>query len=281
MMRCSRIVAVVLSVLAMWIVVLGLPGCTPSESDTPLPTLVDLTQLPTARFLTENAPPVGWGLVNLDPITVFLAEYHQSWTYTVSGSFEGTFDSDGQPTEGRFEAVVQVNELGQAQRVVLTVEGGAFLDEGTLKLEGVRFSNDYYVVDINGRCAKNEESGAAIADLSAGQLIGGVSRAIPTGHRQTIEDVPAWQYTFAPADARLPAIHRTPDSYVAIAADVWVAPDLNAVLRYDVTATVQKVSILWAEQTESRTVSGTLYLRYVLNIPELDVIPNISIPHGC
>jgi hypothetical protein len=263
------------------IIVIGLVGCTSSEPETPLPALVDLTQLPTSRFLTENAPPAGWGLLDLEPINRLLAEHHQSWTYTVSGSFEGTFDGDGQPAEGHFQAVVQVNELGQAQRVILTADGSAFLNEASLKLEGVRFSNDYYVVDINGRCSKNDQSGSAIADLSAGQLIGGVQRAIPTGHRQEIAGVPAWQYTFAPNDARLPAIHRTPDSYVALAADLWIAPDLNAVLQYDVTATVRNVYILWADQTVSSTVSGTLYLRYALSVPDLDVIPNISIPHGC
>jgi hypothetical protein len=269
------------SVITAMVLVMGIAGCTASEPETPLPTLIDLTQLPTSRFLTENAPPAGWGSLELEPINRFLADHHQSWTYTVSGSFVGTFDADGQPAEGHFEAVVQVNELGQSQRVVLTADGSAFLNEASLKLEGVRFSNDYYVVDINGRCSKNEESGSAIADLSAGQLIGGVSRAIPTGHRQEIEGIPAWQYTFAPTDARLPAIHRTPDSYVALAADLWIAPDLNAVLQYEVTATVQKVYILWADQTASSTVSGTLYLRYDLSIPDLDVVPNISIPHGC
>jgi hypothetical protein len=275
MMRRLKIAGMVL------IIVIGLVGCASSEPETPLPTLVDLTQLPTARFLTENAPPAGWGLLDLEPINRFLAEHHQSWTYTVSGSFEGTFDGDGQPAEGYFEAVVQVNALGQAQRVILTADGSAFFNEASLKLEGVRFSNDYYVVDINGRCSKNEQSGSAIADLSAGQLIGGVRRAIPTGHRQEIEGVPAWQYTFAPNDARLPAIHRTPNSTVALAADLWIAPDLNAVLQYDVTAKVENVYILWADQAASSTVSGTLYLRYALSIPDLDVVPNISIPHGC
>jgi hypothetical protein len=262
------------------LIVMG--GCTSSGSDTPLPTLVDLTQLPTSRFLTENAPPAGWRALELDPINRFLPEYHQAWTYTVSGSFEGTFDASGQPATGQFQAAVQVNEPGQAQRVVLTAEGGAFLsNEVLLKLEGVRFSNDYYVVDINGRCSKNEESGPAIADLSAGELIGGVSRAIPTGHQQALNGVQAWQYTFAPSDARLPAIHRTPDSYVALAADLWIAPSLGAVLQYELTATVEKVFILWSDQTNSSTVSGTLYLHYELSIPDLDVTPNISIPHGC
>jgi hypothetical protein len=200
----------------------------------------------------------------------------------VTGSFEGVFDADGQPASGQFQATVQANEPGQIRRVVLEIDGNALLsNQGILKLEGVRWSNDYYVVDINGRCTKETQSGSAIADLSAGQLIGGVARAIPTGHRQTFGEVAAWQYTFSPNDARLPAIHTTPESIIILAADLWVAPDLSAVLTYEVTATVQKVYILWADQNTSSTVSGTLYLRYDLSVPDLNVVPNISIPHGC
>jgi hypothetical protein len=266
--------------IALLIVIAG-AGCTSSQSDTPLPTRVDLTQLPTAYFLTENAPPAGWGTLALDPINRLLSEHHQSWTYTVKGSFEGTFDANGERATGQFEAVVQVNSPGQAQRVVLTAEGNAFLPGDKLQLEGVRFSNDYYLVDVNGRCTKNEESGSAVADLSAGELIGGVGRAVPTGHQQAMQGAQAWQYTFAPMDARLPAIHRMSDSYVALAADLWIAPELNAVLQYQLTATVGGVYILWADQTASSLVSGTLFLQYDLNVQELDVTPNISIPHGC
>jgi hypothetical protein len=263
------------------LIVIASAGCTSPQSDTPLPTKVDLTQLPTVRFLTENAPPAGWGTLALDPINRLLSEHHQTWTYTVKGSFEGTFDTSGEPASGQFEADVQVNNLGQAQRVVLTAEGNAFLPGDMLQLEGVRFSNDYYLVDVNGRCTKNEESGSAVADLSAGDLIGGVGRAVPTGHQQVMQDAQAWQYTFAPMDARLPAIHRLPDSYVALAADLWIAPELNAVLQYQLTATVGGVYILWADQATSSPVSGTLFLQYDLNGQQLDVTPNISIPHGC
>jgi len=264
------------------IIVLSLAGCTSPESDEPVPTMVDLTRLPTERFLRENAPPAGWESLALDPIDRLLPQHHQSWTYTITGSFEGTYSDTGEPAAGEFEAVVQVNEVGQAQRVLLSAEGDAFLsNEVLLKLEGVRFSNDYYVVDINGRCSHDETSGTAVADLGAGQLIGGVGRAVYTGHRQEIEGHPVWLYTFTPGDVRLPAIHRTPDSVVALAADLWAAPDLNAVLLYTVTASVERVTLLWADQAEPKLVSGTLYLRYELSIPDLNVPPNISIPNGC
>jgi hypothetical protein len=41
--------------------------------------------------------------------------------------------------------------------------------------------------------------------------------------------------------------------------------------------TVENVRILWGEQL----VSGALTLHYELVVAELDIQPNISIPHGC
>ncbi len=256
-------------------------ACNASSSQAPIPTVVDLTTLPTSIFLTDNAPPQGFGVINADPIDVNLGAY-QGWTYTITGHFAGTFDTTGETAEGQFLATVQANELGQTRRVVLEAEGAAFLlDAALLQLEGVRWSNDYYVVDINGRCTHDQQSGTAIADLGASQLIGGVSYAVPTGHRKDIAGIPAWQYTFAPDTVRLPALHQTADSAIILGADLWFSPDKNAVLVYEVSATVEHVYLLWADQASGNTVSGTLYLRYELTVAELDVQPNISIPNGC
>jgi hypothetical protein len=267
------------------LIVMAIAGCTSSNSDSGVvPTIASLDTLPTALFLTENAPPPGFGVVNFDPIDLHLSE-HQGWTYQVTGSFEGTFDDSGQPAQGQFDVQVQSNEPGQQRRVVLQVQGSAFLqDAALLRLEGVRWSNDYYLVDVNGRCTVDQGGqmgGSAIGDLSAGQLIGGVKQAVPTGHRMDIAGIPAWQYTFAREDMRVPAIHQGPNSTVALEADLWIAPQYNAVLTYEVKATVQKVHILWVDQATASPVSGTLSLRYELTVSQLDVLPNISVPHGC
>jgi hypothetical protein len=267
------------------LIVMAIAGCTSSNSDSGVvPTIASLDTLPTALFLTENAPPPGFGVVNFDPIDFHLSE-HQGWTYQVTGSFEGTFDDSGQPAQGQFDVQVQSNEPGQQRRVVLQVQGSAFLqDAALLRLEGVRWSNDYYLVDVNGRCTVDQGGqmgGSAIGDLSAGQLIGGVKQAVPTGHRMDIAGIPAWQYTFAREDMRVPAIHQGPNSTVALEADLWIAPQYNAVLTYEVKATVQKVHILWVDQATASPVSGTLSLRYELTVSQLDVLPNISVPHGC
>jgi hypothetical protein len=267
------------------LIAITLAGCTSSRSDSgAVPTVASLDTLPTAMFLTENAPPPGFGVVDFDPIDGRLSE-HQGWTYTVTGSFEGTFDDSGQPAQGQVNVQVESNEPGQQRRVVLEVQGSAFLqDAALLRLEGVRWSNDYYLVDVNGRCTVDQGGqmgGSAIADLSAGQLIGGVKQATPTGHRMEIEGIPAWQYTFTREAMRMPAIHPGPNSTITLGADLWIAPQYNAVLTYEVQATVQHVHILWVDQTAASPVSGTLSLRYELNVSQLDVLPNISIPHGC
>jgi hypothetical protein len=262
-----------------------LAACTSSndEGDLVVPTLASLETIPTAIFLTENAPPPGFGTLALDPIERGLAA-HPGWTYTVTGSFDGVFEATGEPAAGAISVQVQGNELGQARRVVLEIEGRAFLPgDALLRLEGVRVSNDYYTVDVNGRCSTNgdEQPGSmAIADLSAGQVIGGVAQALPTGHRQTLDELPAWQYTFVPTDAHLPAIHPGTDGVVTLAADLWFAPEIDAVLRYEVTAQVSGVHLLYADRA-AFTVSGTLVLHYALDVAALGSLPNISVPHGC
>jgi hypothetical protein len=273
--------------LVCWLVtgLLALSACASSseEADFVMPTLASLETIPTAIFLTENAPPAGFATLALDPIERGLAA-HPGWTYTVTGSFEGVFEASGDPALGTISVRVQGNEPGQARRAVLEIEGSAFLPgDAGLRLEGVRLSNDYYTVDVHGRCSADGEEqpgGANIADLSAGQIIGGVAQALPTGHRQTLDELPAWQYTFAPADARLPAIHPGPNGTVTLAADLWFAPEIDAVLRYEITAAVSGVRLLYAER-DSPTVSGTLVLRYALEVATLGMLPNISIPHGC
>ncbi|NLX08407.1 MAG: hypothetical protein GXY36_01990 [Chloroflexi bacterium] len=266
-------------VLLLTLIVLSLAGaaCTADPTEEPLPTLAQMETLPTAIFLTENAPPPGFGLVSFDPIDANLGD-RQGWFYTITGRFDGEFVESGDEAEGEFEIQVWANELGEARRVVLAVEGLALSpDEGVRRLEGVRLSNDYFIVDSGGQCTLGGEGATVIADLAAGQIIGGVVRAVPNGFRMEIEGVPAWQYTFAPEDARLPALHQGSDSVVDLSAELWIAPQYNAVLRYDIVAQVENVRVLWSEAP----VSGQLVLHYAVEAATLDTLPNITVPHGC
>ncbi|MBI5961111.1 MAG: hypothetical protein HY866_20410 [Chloroflexi bacterium] len=264
---------------------LVLVGCSSPKNNEVIatPTIPSFEEVSTSIFLTQNAPPAGFSQVAFDPLDLHLSD-HGGWVYQLTGSFDGIYDDSGQPVQGSLSIQVIGNEAGQTRRVLFEASGQAFLiDDAILTLEGVRFINDYYLVDVNGQCTVDmggQAGSATIADLSAGQVIGGVARAVPNGHRMEIDGVPAWQYTFAPADVRLPAVHTLANSRVALAADLWIAPQYNAVLRYEVTVEVERVHLLWADQTAA-TVSGTLYLRYDLSIPDLGIQPNISVPHGC
>lgn len=263
----------------------SIAACTSSPADDqPLPTLVDLTKHPTYQFLTQQAPPQGFGVLQTLGAVDNTLRSQTGWTYTVTATFDGIYDVSGDPVSGTLDLQVQGNEPSRQRRVILSAEGGVFLpDEGLLQIEGVRFSNDYYMVDVTGVCTSDQGgqmAEAAVADLGAENVIGGVTLAIPSGQQQDIGGLRAWQYTFAPEHMTLPAIHRRTDSRVEVQADLWFAPAVNATLLYEVTANVARVHLLWADQTES-TVSGTLYLRYELDIPALGVLPNISVPHGC
>lgn len=261
----------------LFVLAIGMSACSNGASDEPVPTVASLDTLPTAIFLTEHAPPPGFERVRFDPIDANLSN-RQGWRYVVAGRFEGVFDATGESAEGDLDLVVQADELGEARRVVLRVAGGALSpNDDPIRLEGVRLSNDYYFVDTNGVCTVGGENAALIANLSAGQIVGGVSGATPTGHQDDINRVPVWQYTFAPDSVRLPALRLEEDSFVSVDADLWIAPSYNAVLRYELTITTRGVQILYGGQP----VSGILTLRYELDVPSLDTRPNISIPNGC
>jgi hypothetical protein len=263
-----------LSLLALLVALAACQLADPAPE--PLPTLVDIAALPTTDFLTQNAPPVGFDVVSFDPLDRTLSA-RLGWAYTITGEFEGTFADTGEPAEGDFTLQVWADELGDARRAILEVEGLALAPQEYVRLEGVRLINDTYMVDINGQCSAGDEGASVVADLSAGQLIGGVARAVPTGHRDTVDDVPVWQYTFAPEDLRLAAVRGDENSEVHVEADLWVAPGANAVAWFEASVDVTNARVLTAE----RPVSGTLYLRYDLDLTQIDARPNISIPHGC
>lgn len=268
------------------VLVLGMGACTVLDSgDTgPTATPLDLTVFPTAIFLTENAPPAGFSEVSFNPIDARLASW-PGWAYTITGSFDGTFDDNGEDAQGTFTAVIQANELGEWRWIVLDVAGEALLpgqSVTTIRLEGVRKAADYYFVDANRTCSENGgESQRQVVDLGAAELIGGVVQAAPTGHRETINGIQTWNYTFAPSDVRLPSLAagRDPGRYsMSGEATLQVAPAFNAVMLYEAIITVEQGHVLWAD----RTVSGRLFLRYDLNgVFNSDALPNISIPNGC
>lgn len=272
-----------LALVTLAALVLVVSGCSVMEDGgDPPPTVASIDSLQTSIFLTENAPPAPYGQITFDPLDSSL-EQRLGWSYTVRGSFEGTFDATGEPAEGEFTMRAEANELGEARRVVLTVEGRAISPHVTQRrLEGVRFSNDYYFVGADGVCQTGKALASPIADLSVGEIMGGIHGWTPNGQRDVMGDYAVWEYVPDAGSVRLPVARLTgTDGELDYTAELWFAPDLNAVVVYDLTIDVQQAHLLWAEAGEDTAVSGTLHLRYELDLSAIDSQPNISIPNGC
>ena len=264
--------------LAMMMAVNGC-GLVPSD-DAPPPTVASIDSLQTAQFLTVNAPPAGFGRVTYDPLDGSLVE-RLGWAYAITGSFKGTFDASGDPAVGEFEIQAEANELGETRRVVLIVEGTALSPhDAQRRLEGVRFSNDYYFVGADGVCESGEALASPIADLTAGDVIGGVQGAVPNGQRDEMGGMEVWQYVIDGGAVRTPAVRLLTGRESQPEIDLWIAPAINAVVRFDVTIEVTGATLLWADASAG-TVSGVLELHYRLDLSRVDDQPNISIPNGC
>jgi hypothetical protein len=242
----------------------------------PIPTASNIDAAQTAIYLTQNAPPPGFErgvqFPRIDDNLVRLP----SWRYALSLSFDGVYSGTNEPAKGMLSAEIYSNELGGERRVILKASGAAF-GGGERNVEGVRISNDYYLVDQNKTCTKVNEipSDRAVADLSAGSLIGGVRKATPMGERKTVNEIDVWEYAFLPDDVIMPSIQTAEGGRVSIAAgDLWVAPSRNAVFEYTISLNVENAIIQGGRQLTGQ-------VRAVYQLVETGVPYNIAIPHGC
>jgi hypothetical protein len=257
-------------------VVLGLlaAGCL---SDTRVvPTASSLEMAQTAQYLTQNAPPPGFEHGVQFPRIDDNLSRQPSWRYTVMLTFDGVYADTQEKATGSVSAEIFGNELSGERRVILKATGAAF-GAAERNVEAVRISNDYYLVDQNKVCAKVTDSPAdrKVADLTAGDLIGGVKNAVPLGERKTVGDFQVWEYTFLPNDVVVPAIALGEGGKMSIAAgDLWVAPSRNAVYEYTITLKVDN-----AIMQGNRQLTGQVHAAYKLI--ETGVPYNIAIPNGC
>lgn len=255
-----------------------LSGCvTPGA----IPTVANIDAAGTAQILTLNAPPPGFrDIVQFPKVDDNLASL-PSWHYTVTLTFDGVFSGTTDKAVGSITAEVFSNELVGERRVLLKASGAAFGLKADRNVEGVRISNDYYLVDQNKVCSKvtNDQTSRNVAELTAGSLIGGVNRARPTGERKTVTQgnvkVDAWQYSFLPGDVNPPAIDLSDGGKMTVASgDFWVVPASKAVLEYSITFNVEN-SLLQGD----RQLTGQVRAAYTL--VETGAQYNISIPYGC
>jgi hypothetical protein len=254
---------------------LVLAGCTAPSA---IPTANSISMSETAQYVTDNAPPApfdqGVQFPQIDDNLGALPSSH----YTVSLSFDGVFSGSQEKTQGSIEAEVFSNELGSARRVILKASGKAFGLNEDRNVEGVRISNDYYVVDPNKICTKvKDTSPRQIADLSAGTLIGGIKKAAvtPDLRHKPIGSVEAWEYIFLPDDVIPPVMDRSNGGTLSIAAgDLWVAPAWKAVVLYNISLNIENTIL-----QGNRELTGQVRGSYKLLDTGVDY--NISIPYGC
>jgi hypothetical protein len=242
----------------------------------PIPATSNVEAAQTAIYLTQNAPPPGFErgvqFPRIDDNLVKLP----SWRYKVSLSFDGVYSGTQDPVKGLLSAEIYSNELGGERRVILRASGNAF-GGGERNVEGVRISNDYYLVDQNQTCAKVNDAPAdrAVADLSAGNLIGGVKNATPLGERKTVNEIDVWEYTFLQGDVIVPVVELAQGGKISIAAgDLWVAPSRNAVFEYTLSLNVENAIIQGGRQLTGQ-------VRATYQLIETGLPYNIAIPHGC
>lgn len=260
-------------VLLPLLFLLSLSAC--HRGQEPLPTPADPVAEATALALTQNAPPPGFqtaAFPQIDANLTLLA----GWRYTVLLTFDGVYARTPRQTSSRTEAQVWFNQLGAARRVVVTTQGELLGLERLQTLEGVRLGQDAFLLR-DGACLTNADADAALtADLRAGELIGGVTLATPTGRRATMNGVPSYEYAFTPDVLNLPNLRLADGGRItSMSGEVWVAPELNAVVRFYVTMAVDNAVFF----DRPLPVSGTVLIRY--DLFDVGVLPNISVPFGC
>ena len=252
-------------------------GCNFNLTPPPAPTVASLPMAQTAVVLTQNAPPPGFEKsVAFPAIDDGLSDL-PSWHYTVELDFEGVFGGTSDPALGTIRAEVFSNELTGDRRVLLQASGAAFGLNIDRNVEGVRISNDYYLVDANKVCTKINNPGTSqqVADLSAGKLIGGVKKGVPMGQHKTDNKIDVWEYSFSPDDVTPPTLQIGTDGQInVIAGDLWIAPSAKGVWQYNVT--FDAVNIMLQGQ---RPLTGKVQASYQLL--DTGIQYNIAIPYGC
>lgn len=261
-------------VLLALLVLFALAACQPQDPEA-LPTLAQPEALATANLLTENAPPPGFSEVAFPRIDDNLTRL-SGWRYEMIFSFTGVFARTPRETALSTRATVTYDQVGSARRVVASIDNDLESPGDPVESEGVRLGPDTFLVR-EGTCLSNAGSDAQLlADLSAGDLLGGVQQATTAAEIAVINGEQAWRYDFQLEDLRLPNIQLIEDSRILeLRHDLWVAPEHNVVVRFYVTMEVENVILLQG----TLPVSGTVILRY--DLFDIGVVPNITVPFGC
>lgn len=243
-----------------------------------LPTIaqVDGETIRTMEFLTQNAPPEGFESVAYPEIDDNLLTTVYS-RFEIIATFDGFYADTREPVEdGYMRMRVWNDEFNRRRQLQLEFVGDVFSADST-DLDIVRIGNEYYMRDASGACITDPAIIAEIATIRAGQVIGGVEFAQPTGQRGTYNGEEAWQYGFDAQFINPPNIQlQDPNAALDyLRGELWASPEHNVAIHYEVTLNTNRAILFFGD----RPVTGRLSYSYdVYNIGEP---PNISIPNGC
>jgi hypothetical protein len=242
-----------------------------------IPTLVpDVDTLATQVIQTQNAPPIGYrGGVAYEVIDASLRPL-DGWHAQVQLGFDGSFSQTNRQTSAEAAALLWVNTVASARRVIVSSDGELLQRPEGDTFEAVALGPDAFMVREGGCLSNVEDSARTAANLTAGALVGGVKQAFPTGRRETVNGFEAWEYRFLLDDMELPAVRFAEDTRVTgMRGELWVAPEWDAVVRYYVTLELENARLL----LNDLPVNGQLRLRY--DLLEANTLPNITVPFGC
>lgn len=241
-----------------------------------VPTLANPEAIATGFILTENAPPTGYDMVSFPRIDANLEEL-AGWRYEMEFEFIGHFSRTPREANARTQATVSYQQLNSSRRVIAQIQQDLQGENEPLQYEGVRLGPDAFLVR-DGVCLTNAgDDAAVVADLSAGDILGGVEIATTAAQKQVINGVQVWRYDFVLEALRLPNnVTFSDDSVIlSLVHELWVAPEYDAVVRYYVTMEVENVIV----NESPLPVSGSLIIRY--DLYDIGIVPSINIPFGC
>lgn len=240
---------------------------------TDLPTPASIEGLATANALTAVAPPEGFRESVSFPEVDANLQGLLGGRYLVTLEFNGVFTSTPRTTNAKATAEVWFNQSG-SRRVVVDITG-ELLGKTDNAFEAVRLGTDSFMV-LNKDCLSGGPDAVTAAGLRAGTLVGGAKRAVPAGEKATLNGQEAYKYSFTSADLNLPSIKLSDGGSVeATSGELWVAPSLNAVIRFYVNLNVANAVIF----DRALPVDGQVIVRY--DLYDVGQTTNISVPNGC
>jgi len=257
------------------LLLLTLAACRRNQ-ETTIPTAVSIDDMATAMVLTQNAPPPGFNeYVSFPQIDAGLTDL-PGWHYVVHLEFEGVFARTPRQTTASAQAEVWYNQLASSRRVVVQTSGELLGQQENVAYEAVRLGPDAFLVRDNVCLSNAGQDAVTAANLSAGQLVGGVSHAVPAAVKAVMNGQESWKYDFTTADLNLPAIQAQADGQItATSGELWVDPAHKAVVRFYVNLDVTNALIF----DRTLPVSGQVIIRFDLD--DIGAAYNISVPFGC